>query len=82
MSIVNRAAFAAICEMSIHALNVYISRNKVAIMLDKQIDTENPLNLAFKKKRKQMVRKAKSSSSVAPVPKERIYTKPLSASQV
>lgn len=51
MAIVSRQEFADICGVDIKYLNVYISRKKVAtVITDKSlIDTENPLNVIWKK---------------------------------
>lgn len=53
MAIVSRAEFAELCRMDVKALNVYISRKKI-ILHDgggKTIDTENMINMLFKKTR-------------------------------
>ena len=55
MAIVTRQEFADICGVDIKYLNVYISRKKVSVLsTDKSlVDSENPLNLIWKKGQKQ-----------------------------
>lgn len=52
MSVVSRQEFANLCFIDIKKLNVYISRKDVVVLKDdkSKIDTENKLNLVFKKK--------------------------------
>ncbi len=52
MAIVSRQEFADMCGDDVKILNVYISRKKV-IATKEGIDTKNPINVAYVKKRKQ-----------------------------
>lgn len=81
MSILSRADFAATCTTDVKKLNVYVSRNKVAVHGDKGklIDTENPLNKIFKKnclkleKEKTIQQKEKKLKPAAAAKLEKIY---------
>lgn len=57
MAIVSRIEFAGICEKSPQYISQYIKRNKISVLPNGQIDTENPLNLIFKKNLKKVEKK-------------------------
>lgn len=76
MAIVSRQDFADMCGDSVKLLNVYISRKKV-ILHDsdgKLIDTENMINMLYKKKRKEINKSKKEDgvilNSIPPNPRK------------
>lgn len=58
MAIVTRKEFAELCGKSVNYINTYITRKQVSTIPpgNKLIDTENPLNILFKKKCKSIER--------------------------
>ena len=58
MAIVTRKEFAELCGKSTNYINTYITRNQISVIPPdgKLIDTENPLNILFKKKCKSIER--------------------------
>jgi hypothetical protein len=50
MAIVSRQDFADMCGVGANYINTYVGRGQVISLPDKRIDTENPINLLFKKK--------------------------------
>ena len=52
MAIVTRKEFAELCGKSTNYINTYITRNQISVIPPdgKLIDTENPLNILYKKK--------------------------------
>lgn len=58
MAIVTRKEFAELCGKTTNYINTYIIRNQVSVIPPdgKLIDTENPLNILFKKKCKSIER--------------------------
>ena len=58
MAIVTRKEFAELCGKTTNYINNYIIRNQVSVIPPdgKLIDTENPLNILFKKKCKSIER--------------------------
>lgn len=67
MAIVSRKEFAEMCGDDVKTLNVYINRRKV-IMHDpegKKIDTENLVNLLYKKKRHEINKAKKEDAEIA-----------------
>ena len=58
MAIVTRKEFAELCGKSTNYINTYITRNQISVIPPdgKLIDTENPLNILFKKKCKSIDR--------------------------
>lgn len=49
MALVSRKEFAEICGVETNYINTYVSRKKISVLPTGQIDTENPLNVVFKK---------------------------------
>lgn len=49
MALVSRTEFAEICGVSTGYVNMYVKRKKITVLPTGQIDTENPLNIAFKR---------------------------------
>ncbi len=67
MAIVSRKEFAEMCGDDVKTLNVYINRRKV-ILHDadgKKIDTENLVNLLYKKKRHEINKAKKEDAEIA-----------------
>lgn len=67
MAIVSRKEFAELCGDDVKKLNVYISRNKI-VLHDKEgktIDTDNVVNLHFKKERQEKNKFKKVDEDIA-----------------
>jgi hypothetical protein len=49
MALVTRKEFAEMCGVDVNYINTYVSRKKISVLPSKKIDTDNPLNVIFKK---------------------------------
>lgn len=67
MAIVSRKEFAEMCGDDVKTLNVYINRHKVILHDDegKKIDTDNVINLLYKKKRHEINKAKKEDAEIA-----------------
>ena len=84
MAIVTRKEFAELCGKSVNYVNTYVVRNQVAVLPNKMIDTENPLNILFKKKCKSIdrnreveARKERKQKKNTPNPEEEVTSEPI-----
>lgn len=64
MALVTRKEFAELCGKPVNYINTYVTRKQVAVLPDKRIDTDNPLNVLFKKKCKSIERTKEEEARV------------------